>query len=73
MVAAGQEPTWLTVREAAQRARCGLKVLYREVAAGRLRAARIGGRRELRFRAAWVDEWLDRTAEPIEIGHRGAA
>ena len=49
---------WLTVREAAQRARCGVKTIYREVQAGRLRAARIGGRRELRLLAEWVDAWL---------------
>ena len=49
---------WLTVSEAAQRARCGPKLIYREVRAGRLQAARIGGRRELRFRAEWIDQWL---------------
>jgi excisionase family DNA binding protein len=49
---------WLTVEEAAQRARCGIKTIYREVRAGRLRAARVGGRRELRLLPAWVDEWL---------------
>ena len=49
---------WLTVREAAARARCGVKTVYREVRTGRLRAARVGGRRELRFLVAWVDEWL---------------
>jgi excisionase family DNA binding protein len=52
---------WLTVGEAAQRARCGAKTIYREVRAGRLRAARVGGRRELRFLSAWVDEWLVRS------------
>ncbi len=49
---------WLTVREAADRARCGTKLIYREVKANRLRAARVGGRRELRFLAEWIDEWL---------------
>jgi excisionase family DNA binding protein len=49
---------WLTVKEAAERARCGVKTVYREVAAGRLKAARIGGRRELRFLADWIDQWL---------------
>jgi excisionase family DNA binding protein len=49
---------WLTVSEAADRARCGVKTIYREVRAGRLRAARIGGRRELRLLAEWVDAWL---------------
>jgi excisionase family DNA binding protein len=47
--------------EAAARARVGVKVIYREVAAGRLRAARVGGRRELRLRAEHVDTWLDST------------
>jgi excisionase family DNA binding protein len=50
---------WLTVREAAARVRCGTKLIYREVQNGRLRAARVGGRRELRFRAEWIDTWLD--------------
>jgi excisionase family DNA binding protein len=49
---------WLTVGEAADRARCGVKTIYREVHAQRLRAARIGGRRELRFLGEWVDAWL---------------
>ena len=49
---------WLTVNEAALRARCGVKTLYREVRAGRLRAARIGGRRELRLLPEWIDQWL---------------
>jgi excisionase family DNA binding protein len=53
-----EQSPWLTVEEAAQRARCGVKTIYREVRAGRLRAARVGGRRELRLLSAWVDEWL---------------
>ncbi len=49
---------WLTVREAAARARCGVKLIYWEVTAEHLQAARVGGRRELRFRAEWIDDWL---------------
>lgn len=52
-------PTWLTVKEAAGRARCGPKLIYREVAAGRLRAVRVGGGRTLRFKAEWIDAWLE--------------
>ena len=58
---------WLTAAEAAERARVGLKLLYRETKAGRLRHAIVGGRRSLRFKAEWIDEWLERTAEPIEV------
>lgn len=49
---------WLTVSEAAERARCGVKLIYREVKAKRLRAARVGGRRELRILPEWIDAWL---------------
>jgi excisionase family DNA binding protein len=58
---------WLTVREAAGRARVGVKVIYREVKASRLRAARIGGRRDLRLLALWVDAWLEASSTPIEV------
>jgi len=58
---------WLTVKQAAARAQVGVKLLYREVAADRLRAARIGGRRDLRFRAEWIDSWLELTSTPQEI------
>ena len=54
----GAPSPWLTVREAATRARCGVKLIYREVTAQRLQAARVGGRRDLRFRAEWIDDWL---------------
>ena len=53
-----QRSPWLTVKEAADRARCGVKTIYREVKAKRLRAARVGGRRELRFLTEWIDAWL---------------
>jgi excisionase family DNA binding protein len=58
---------WLKTPEAAQRARCGVKTIYREARAGRLRAAHVGGRRDLRFRAAWVDEWLDRCSHAVDV------
>ena len=52
---------WLTVDGATRRALCGPKLIYRQVAAKRLRAARVGGRRELRFRPEWIDEWLEQS------------
>ena len=54
----GAPSPWLTVKEAAARARCGVKLIYREVTAERLQAARVGGRRDLRFRAEWIDDWI---------------
>lgn len=52
------EGPWLTVAEAAERARCGAKVIYQAVAAGQLRAARLAGRRAIRIHRTWVDQWL---------------
>jgi excisionase family DNA binding protein len=60
-------PTWLTVPEAAERARCGPKVIYRAVHSGQLRAAQIGGRRELRFRVEWIDAWIESLSTVVEL------
>jgi len=67
-IAPAMDSRWMTVREAAERARCGVKVIYREAKAGRLRAARIGGRRELRLKNVWIDDWLASTAPPVKEG-----
>ena len=53
---------WLTIRDAARHAKCGQRSIYRAVRSGQLRAARLGGRRELRFVAEWVDAWLFETS-----------
>jgi excisionase family DNA binding protein len=58
---------WLTPEQGAQRAQVGKRVIYHEVNAGRLRAARIGGRRELRIKPEWIDAWLEQSATPIEV------
>jgi excisionase family DNA binding protein len=58
---------WLLASEAATYLRTSLKTIYREARAGRLRHARVGGRRELRFRKQWLDEFLDATATPLEV------
>lgn len=58
---------WLVAAEAASYARVSEKTLYREARLGRLRHARVGGRRELRFLRAWIDQWLTATSEPVEV------
>lgn len=57
-------PTWLKIADAAKRAQCGEATIRREVRAGRLRAVKVGGRRSLRFRVEWVDEWLQAGSTP---------
>jgi excisionase family DNA binding protein len=58
---------WLTVDEARRVAKCGKKLLYGEIAAGRLRAARLGARRDIRIHETWINDWLERLAKPTEI------
>jgi excisionase family DNA binding protein len=62
------EPTqglWLTRREAAAYVQVSEATIGREVRSGRLRHARVGGRRSLRFRRDWIDDWLS-AARPVE-------
>ena len=65
--AAEPRSRWLTADQAAKHANVSTKCIYSSVASGRLRAARIGGRRSLRFLVSWVDTWLEAEATPIEI------
>jgi excisionase family DNA binding protein len=58
---------WITLQEAAAYAHRGARFLAREVKAGRLRAARVGGRGELLFRREWLDSWLEDLATPIAV------
>lgn len=58
---------WRTVPQAAAKAQVGPGTIYGEIRAGRLRAARIGGRRDLRIHDDWIDEWLTASAEPVEV------
>ena len=54
---------WRTVKGAAERAQAGVKTIYKEIHAGRLRAARIGNRRDIRIHVDWIDAWLEASAE----------
>ena len=54
------DSSWLRIDDAAQRARCHSATLRREVRRGRLKAVRVGGRKSLRFRPEWIDEWLQK-------------
>ncbi len=48
----------------------GRRFLRKEIEAGRLRAARIGGRREYFTRRDWIDEWLETLARPVVVSAR---
>jgi excisionase family DNA binding protein len=58
--------TWWTRRDAAAYARVSEATIGREARSGRLRHARAGGRRALRFKREWIDEWLS-SGLPSEV------
>jgi excisionase family DNA binding protein len=64
------ESPWLTTKEAAAYLKHGRRFLLREIHAGRLRAAIVGGRREVLTRAEWCDAWVQDQARPIMLQRR---
>lgn len=64
---------WLTAGEAAAYAKRGRRFLAREVKAGRLRAAVIGGRREFFFKREFLDQWLEDQTTPVLLPLRRRA
>ena len=48
-------------------AKRGRRLLAKAVKDGELRAARIGGRRELLFRREWIDQWIEAQATPVMV------
>ena len=64
---------WMTTAEMAKYARVGIKTIYKEIRSGRLRVARVGGRREYRGTEDWTDEWLEESATPVVLPIRRRA
>jgi excisionase family DNA binding protein len=52
--------TWLTVHEAAAHANVCRDTIYDACERGDLRHVRVSGRRAIRMRVEWIDEWLAR-------------
>jgi excisionase family DNA binding protein len=50
---------WLNVADAAEHAGVCRDTIYTAVERGELRHVRIGGRRSIRLKAVWLDEWLE--------------
>lgn len=67
-----RDSDWLTVKDTGADVKCGVKLVYRAVKRGDLRAARLGGAHgALRIHRDWVREWLERCATPVEVRRRG--
>ncbi len=61
-----QDDPWLTAKAVAAHLGLSLNTVYRDIRAGRMRAARVGGRREVRIRRSWADAALEATSTPVE-------
>lgn len=59
--------TWLTVKEAAAYAKVSPALIYLNIKQGRLRASRLGYRKDIRIRVNWLEEWMIRLSTPHEI------
>jgi hypothetical protein len=58
---------WWNLRDSGKHVKRSPRFLAREVKAGRLRAARIGGRGEYMLRPEWLDEWMESQTAPILV------
>lgn len=57
-----QNSPWLNAEQAASYVGQAARSIYRACGNGDLRHVRINGKRELRTRAEWLDQWLERYA-----------
>jgi hypothetical protein len=61
---------WKNRAQAAARIHRSPRFVMREIHAGRLRAARIGGRGEILTRDEWIDQWVEDQATPVVMPMR---
>jgi excisionase family DNA binding protein len=64
--------TWLTVTEGAEYAGVSRDTIYTACERDELRHARIGGRRSIRLRPAWIDAWLEQHARGTLVARTNA-
>jgi excisionase family DNA binding protein len=68
----GESP-WMTVHQAAAYTHRGRRYLRKQVDAGKLRGAVVGGKKELLFRREWLDQFIEDLATPVVMPIRRRA
>jgi len=58
--------TWFNVAEAAEYARVSRDTIYTACERREIHHVRLGGRRAIRVKAAWIDVWLERHTRRAE-------
>lgn len=64
---------WMTTAEAATYVRRGRRWIRKQMQDGRLRAATVGGRKELLFRREWLDQLIEDMSTPVIVPVRRRA
>jgi excisionase family DNA binding protein len=67
------ESPWLNAKAAGAYLGRSKRFILAEITAGRLRAARIGGKREVLTRREWLDQFIEDQAAPIPAAMRRRA
>jgi excisionase family DNA binding protein len=60
---------WMNVAEAAEYAGVSRDTVYTAVERKQIKHIRIGGRRTIRLKAEWMDEWFTRHTQDVEQDH----
>jgi excisionase family DNA binding protein len=68
--------TWMTAAEGAEYAGVSRDTIYTACERREIRHARVGGRRAIRMKPEWIDEWLERhsrDSQPSRTVEHGSA
>ena len=66
VIVADPDP-WLTTTQAGDEVHVHEATIRRECKAGRLRHAKVGGRKNIRIRRSWLAAWLESSSTPVEV------
>ncbi len=69
----GNLSPWLTAAEAGEYLKRSKRYIHAEIKKGRIRAARVGGKKEILTRREWLDQFIEDEAAPVMVAVRRRA